>query len=181
MKKLFKLFVIFAVASMITIAFAGYNEDTYVVVPTVHNHLGGSTLKVVFPANSDSIGSQHTCPIFIGNVNDVDAFFKVIASDTADYNVNFHFSNDLTTWKAVIAATIDAITDTAEYDTLGGRVLTDFHKYSWMVIEGDAQAGVNITDILYLDANFQADVKMPNPAGRRLEHMFYTTTNVTNP
>jgi len=179
MKKLFNLFVIFVLVSMVTIAFGA---DTYTIVPTVHNHLGGSTLKVVFTAVAvDSTGSQHTYPLFIGNVNDNDAYLKVIANATADYNVIFHFSNDLTTWKAVTASTIDAISNTAEYDTLGGVTLVDFHKYSWMVIEGDAQAGVNVTDILYLEANFQADVKQPNPVGRELKHMFYTTTNVTNP
>ena len=96
-------------------------------------------------------------------------------------HLSFHFSNDLATWKAVTASNIDAISNTAEYDTLGGVILVDFHKYSWMVIEGDGQAGVNITDILYLEGNFQADVKYPGPGGRSLKHMFYTTTNVTDP
>lgn len=179
MKKLMKLPFVFL--SILLIYSLSFGADTYTVVPVVKNHLGGATLKVTFPANSDSTGSQHTYPIFIGNVNDNDAYLKVIANAAADYNVIVHFSNDLTTWKSVTASNIDAISNTAEYDTLGGVVLTDFHKFSWMVIEGDAQAGVNITDILYLEANFQADVKQPTSGGQALEHMFYTTTNVTNP
>ena len=178
MKRILSFILIFAVILAFSFAYAG---DKYVTVPVIKNHLGGMTLKVTFPANSDSTGSQHTDAIFIGNVNDADAWVKVIANATADYNVIFHFSNDLSTWLAVAAATIDAISNTAEYDTLGGRVLTAFHKYSWMVIEGDGQAGVNITDILYLEANFQADVKQPTSSGQALKHAFYTTTNVSNP
>ena len=141
MKRIFSFVLIFAIIFAFNFAFAG---DKYVTVPVIKNHLGGMTLKVTFPANSDSTGSQHTDAIFIGNVNDNDAYFKVITNATSDINVIVHFSNDLTTWKATTASTIDAISNTAEYDTLGGRILTAFHKYSWMVIEGDGQAGVNI-------------------------------------
>ena len=178
MKKTLNFVLILAIIFAFTFAIAG---NKFVTVPVIKNHLGGMTLKVTFPANSDSTGSQHTDAIFIGNVNDNDAYLKVIANATADYNVIFHFSNDLTTWKAVTASTIDAVSNTAEYDTLGGAVLVDFHKYSWMVIEGDAQAGVNITDILYLEANFQADVKQPTQGGRALKHSFSVTTNNTDP
>ena len=178
MKRIFSYILIFAIVFALSFVYAG---DKYVTVPSIKNHLGGMTLKVTFPGNSDSTGSQHTDAIFIGNVNDADAYFKVIANAASDINVIIHFSNDLTTWKAVAAATIDAISNTAEYDTLGGRVLTDFHKYSWMVIESDGQAGVNITDILYLEGNFQADVKQPTSSGQALRHSFDVTTNVTDP
>ena len=179
MKKLFSLFITIVIA----LAFVGiaFTADTYVIVPVIKNHIGGMTLKVTFPASSDSTGSQHTYPIFIGNINDVDAFFKVIANAASDYNPTFHFSNDLATWKSLAASTVDAVSNTAEYDTLGGVVLYDFHRYSWMVIENGPQAGVNITDILYLEANFQADVKQPTASGQNLKHSFYTEANVTDP
>lgn len=181
MKKLFNLFITFAViATLVGIGFA-IDADTYAVVPDIKNHLGGTTLKVTFPAIDDSTGSQHTYPIFIGSINDSDGYLKVITNATADINPVFHFSNDLTTWKSVTASNIDAVSNTAEYDTLGGVVLVDFHKFSWMVIESDAQAGTNTTDILYLEANFQADVKQPTASGQALKHCFYTETNITDP
>jgi hypothetical protein len=95
--------------------------------------------------------------------------------------VIFHFSNDLTRWKATTAVTVDAVSNTAEYDTLGGVKLIDFHKYSWMVIEADAQAGVNVTDILYLDAHFRADCENATQTGKALKHSFYGAANITNP
>lgn len=179
MKKLFSLFITFAIiTASVGIGFAA---DTYAVVPVIKNHLGGVTLKVTFPATTDSTDSQHTYPIFIGNINDNDGYVKVIANAASDYNVIFHFSNDLTTWQAITASSIDAISNTAEYDTLGSATLYGFHKYSWMVIEGDGQAGVNITDILYLEAHFLADVKQPTASGQNLRHSFYTEANVTDP
>jgi len=178
MKKILNFVLIFAVIFAFSFLYAA---NKHVTVPGIKNHLAGMTLKVTFPANIDSAGSQHTDPIFIGNVNDADAHFKVITNAASDINVILHFSNDLDTWKATAAATIDAISNTAEYDTLGGRVLVDFHRYSWMVIESDGQAAATSDDILYLEGHFQADVKYPGPAGRALKHSFYTTTNVTDP
>ena len=177
MKRILSFILILTILSAFSFTYAG---NLHVTVPGIKNHLGGATLTLVFPANIDSAGSQHSDPIFIGNVNDADAYFKVITNAASDINVIVHFSNDLTTWKAVAASNIDAISNTAEYDTLGGVILTDFHKFSWMVIESDGQATATSDDILYLEGNFQADVKQ-HQAGRTLKHMFYTTTNVTDP
>ena len=140
MKKLFYLFIAFFVVTMITVL---YGADAHITVPVIKNHLGGATLKVTFPANSDSAGSQHTDAIFIGNVNDADAYFKVITSAGSDINVLIHFSNDLTTWEAVTAATIDAISNTAEYGDLtrGPRIVNDQTKAEMKKILSEIKSG----------------------------------------
>jgi hypothetical protein len=178
MKKIFKLFVILCVVSMVTLIFAA---ETWVVVPSVKNHLGGATIKITFPASGDSTDSQHSLPIFIGNINSNDAYIRAWTNATADYNPVFHFSNDLTKWLAVTASTLDATSTTVKYDTLGGRVLTAFHQYSWMVVENGPQSGVNITDVLYIDGNFGADQTGTTTRGSALKHSFYGEGNITDP
>ena len=157
-------------------------DDKYTTVPVIKNHLGGSTITITFAANTDSTGSQHSYPIFIGNVNDNDGFVKAITNAAADFNILYHFSNDLTRWLGAAASELDAVSTTAKYDTLGASTHSiNFHKFSWMVVECDGQAGTNSTDILYWEAHLRADVAYPSEGGQALKHSFYTTTNVTNP
>lgn len=177
MRKLITLSTIF----ILLFAVVSFGADAYTTVPTVKNHVGGTTLTITFAANTDSTGSQHSYPIFIGNVNDNDAWVKTITNAAADYNILYHWSNDLTRWVSAAAPHLDACSNTAKQDTLGGTDVANFHKFSWLVIECDGQAGTNSTDILYYECHFKADAAYPRQDGKAIEHTFYTTTNVTNP
>lgn len=100
--------------------------------------------------NYDSTDNFHTQALYIGDANYVDGRVCVELDDSTEFDVIFHYSNDLTNW---VAQTLDTDFDSLKcttsprtyvgiYDTIGinqGTNVYEFHNSNWLVIELDGQ------------------------------------------
>ncbi len=156
-----------------------YDQDALTINPQID---GVYIAFDVTAGSADTEGSKHSRPIFIGNCNDVDAYLHVICNAAADFNIVIHYSMDLTNWVSVTKGDLDACSNTLKHDTLGvgDTNFARFHEYSWMVIEVDAQSGVDATDICYVRMFLQADFDLVTSSGKVVPYV-YTSNNVTDP
>ena len=174
--------IVFAVGLILVLVSGSFAGDKWVTQPAVVNQYSSTGITIAFPANSDSTGSQHSYPIYIGNSNTNDAWLHGITNAATDYNTIFHFSNDLTNWQSVTASTLDAQSNTLKTDTLGGVVLAAFHRWNWVIVESDGHAGTNSTDTHTISFGTDSEVTAAGPTGQPLKHVFYTTGGAkTNP
>jgi hypothetical protein len=158
-----------------------YSADTHVEVPTIVNQYGDAYVSLSVTMGSDSTGSRHSDAIFIGNVNANDAYVQAVTNAAADINIIFHYSNDLANWQAITATGLDALSNTAKYDTLGIGDQAPYHKYRWLVVEADGQTGTNQTDIAYIRIDFEPDADVVLPNGQPPKFMFSVINNATDP
>jgi len=185
---LFKKFISLAVLFLFLIVPVFIQAaDNYNVKPTSTNGKTDESYDEVFLLFSpsmatDSTGSFHSQPLYIGNMNDNDAFIYAIANAGTDHNFIFHYSDDRQRWVATTATGLDLVTNTGRYDTLGAGDQGAFHKWQWLVIEDDGQAGANTTDIVYLYIVFQKDALLINSLGGLLPKIWwFEPTSITNP
>ncbi len=173
-----------AVLTVFLALVAGLNAgDTYnQSVTVVENH---DQVVVTFDAamGSDSTGSLHSYPIYIGDCNDADAYITAITNAASDINVLFHLSRERRTWTAVTAADLDACSNTAKEDTLGigDSGSSKFHEMRWLVIEKDGQTGANQADALYLTITFEKDVSPVDANGNVVPVCRIARSSVSNP
>lgn len=156
---------ILMIVLMFTFVFAA---DAYDKDVTVRNYYGGAKIEFTSLAGSDSTGSQHSYPIYIGDCNDNDAYGYAVTNAASDVNVLIHFSNDLTKWIAVTLASLDAVSTTVKQDTLGisDTNANRFHEFAYMVIEHDFQAGANQTDQIKTVFFLRSDASGGEPNAR---------------
>ena len=152
MKKLLFSFIVI-VLSFLFIAADVYNKGWTSVIDSN----GDLTSYITFAARSDSIGSVHSKPIYIGGYNDADAYIWIKGVTASDQNVNLHFSNNLQDWSEQVMAGLDACSNTIKPDTLGDSGCTYWHTNAWMVIEMDGQAAATSDDIMEAIINATAD------------------------
>lgn len=119
--------------------------------------------KVVFPANADSTGSQHSNPLFIADCNDADGYCDAITNAAADINIIYHFSKDCNSWYTTTPAGFDATSSTLKTDSIGVEAGTNdinFHNARWLVVECDRQDGTNQTDYLTYNITMTKDLDL---------------------
>ena len=116
---------------------------------------------------ADSSDKYHTVPIFIADCNDNDAYASAIQSAAGDANVVIHLSacddiaNETATWTTSTPNGLDAVSNSAKFDTLGheaGADVIGFHQARWLIVEvlggGTSNADGNV---LTLIINFTKD------------------------
>jgi hypothetical protein len=132
---------------------------------------------------TDSIGSFHSPPIYVGDCNNVDAYVSAKTNATSDINVLYHVSNDLTNWTAVTPAGLDACSNTAKIDTIGASDsnASMFHHNNYLILEVDGQTGCNTTDRLTLWVNFKKDGAYFTSNGSVIKVCRKIAASVTNP
>jgi len=157
-----------------------YNRDSGYV--TITETGGGVIFQYNVTLGADSTGSQHSIPIYIGDMNDNDAWVCGVTNAVSDINVVWHYSYNLRNWVSIATVSLDAVSNTAKYDTLGAGTTDDlgFHRANWLVVECDGQAGANQTDILYLTINFKKDVMAYTSSGEAIK-VVRKVQAITNP
>jgi hypothetical protein len=157
-----------------------YNRDSGYL--TITETGAAVTMQFDVTLGADSTGSQHSIPIYIGDMNDNDAWACAVTNATSDINVLWHFSYNLRNWVSVATVSLDAVSNTAKYDTLGAGTTDDlaFHRANWLVVECDGQAGANQTDLIYLTINFKKDVMGYTDSGQPLK-VVRKVQAITNP
>lgn len=152
MKKLIFSFIV------IVLSLLFINADVYDLGWTsVIDGNGDLTAYITFAGRTDSTGSVHSRPIYIGGYNDVDAYMWVKGVTASDQNVNLHFSNNLQDWEAQVMAGFDACSNVLKTDTLGDAGCAAWHRNAWMVAEMDGQDAATADDIMELIINATAD------------------------
>lgn len=152
MKKLIFVFIIIAL-SLLFISADAYNKGWTSVIDSN----GDLTAYITFAARTDSVGSVHSKPIYIGGYNDADAYIWVRGVTASDQNVNLHFSNNLQDWSEQVMAGLDSCSSTLVADTLGDAGALGWHSNAWMVIEMDGQTIATADDIMEAIINATAD------------------------
>jgi hypothetical protein len=144
MKKILSILLMLLVVTMLS---AG---DVYDKAVSINSWDGGAVITFVSTAGTDSTGSQHSLPIYIGDCNDADAYITSKVATASDVNVFYHVSNDLTNWITVTLGDLDATSSTAKRDTLGGEDSNAdyFHIFPYLIIEHDFQAAATSDDII---------------------------------
>lgn len=134
-------------------------------------------------AVTDSAGSWHTKPLYIGNMNDNSAYVYTITNAASDYNIIFHYSNDKNKWVSITATGLDLVTNTGRYDTLGVGDQTQFKRFQYLIIELDGQTAANPADVCYLYINFQKDALFVDSGGQFIKSQvfWFDNTSTTNP
>lgn len=93
---------------------------------------------------ADSSDKYHSKPFFIADCNDADGYIWAVQSAVGDANVVFHFSptdniaNETGIWSTSTPADLDALSNTAKFDTIGVEQNADiiqYHNARWMVVE----------------------------------------------
>jgi len=132
---------------------------------------------------TDSIGSFHSPPLYVGDMNNSDCYITAITNATSDINVLFHLSSNLKNWTAVTPAGLDACSNTAKIDTLGcsDASSTLFHHMNYLIIEVDGQTGCNTTDRLTLTLNFQKDIDAYTASGKVINVARKLNRSITDP
>ena len=138
MKKLFALLTVLFLILQVQAGSDIFNGDV-----TIDESL--SQVVVTYTCTYvDSSDKHHTVPIFIGDMNDADAYASGIVSATGDVNVIYHFSmvdnvnSETATWHTSTPADFDALSSTAVFDSIGteeGADVIQFHCARWMVVE----------------------------------------------
>lgn len=152
MKKLILGFIIIALSLLFIYADA-YNKGWTSVIDTN----GDLTAYITFAARTDSTGSVHSKPIYVGGYNDADAYIWIKGVTASDQNVNLKFSNNLQDWEEQVMADLDACSNTMLPDTLGDAGCLAWHSNAWMVIEMDGQTAATADDIMEAIINATAD------------------------
>lgn len=130
-----------------------YNQEWTSVI----DDKGGLSAYIVFPARTDSTGSNHSEPIYIAGFNDADGFIQAVALTASDKNIILHFSNNLQDWTARTMTGLDATSSTMLLDTLGDAGCPEWHQYAWMVVEDDGQTAATDDDVLEVLIQAHAD------------------------
>ena len=132
---------------------------------------------------TDSIGSFHSKPLYVGDCNNNDMYCTAITNAASDINIIFHLSNNLQNWTAVTPAGLDACSNTAKVDTLGASDAnsTVFHHNNYLIVEVDGQTGCNTTDRVTLTMNFKKDGTYITSSGNPVKVARTIDASVTNP
>jgi hypothetical protein len=178
------LFIVLALVIIPALVIAGDTFNVAVGGTTGKTNECTSELLIYFYPSmaADSVGSFHSKPMFIGDLNDADAYVTALVNAASDMNIIFHYSNDRTTWLGTTATGLDLCTNAVRYDTLGIGDQAGFHKWQWLVIEVDGQAGCNTTDLIKLGIQFRKDGTYVDQFGKFIPGLwFFASSSITNP
>ena len=157
---------------------------------TIYEGYSYVAYKWVTPAvMTDSTGSYHSPPLYIGDCNDEDGYVSADASDglvTEDKKFYYHFSSDLATWTTVTVADLDQLITTQINDTIGIEIGVNnipFHNSLWLVIECDGQTGNPDDSYAWIVLHLKKDFDAIRADGQFVEVGTYrrSVQGVTNP
>ena len=101
--------------------------------------------EVTIPSGATATDNYHSPAIFIGDANVDDGTIQVKASQAANANLVYHYSNDNENWVTVGPDNnLKNLTNTFVTDTLGminGSNDLNFHNSTYIVLELDGQTG----------------------------------------
>jgi len=158
-----------------------YNLDSGYL--SVNESFATVTLQYNVTLGSDSTGSKHSVPIYIGDMNDNDASVVAICNAASDVNVIWHLTQNLRNWVDIATVGLDQVSNSAKYDTLGAGTTDDtkFNFFNYLVIEVDGQAGANQTDTIYMTIVFKKDVNGYTSSGQPIKVCQRLTKSITDP
>lgn len=159
-------------------AFAGDAYNKNVVITENYDQV---SIQFNDAIGTDSTGSIHSKPIYIGDCNDGLAYALAICNAASDINIIFHYSYDRRVWTSVNKH--DQVSNAAKYDSCATNKTGDFrfNDLRWLIIEKDGQTGANVSDICYFTLLLQKDAYPVNKDGFPVKVCFTADGSIVDP